>query len=143
MVAKLMFLHIQVQNNTYILSHNSETLLPKNINPNYDEFTEDDNEDIVVEEYDLAQNYPNPFNPSTTIRFSLPEKGNVKLDVFNILGEHVDNLLNAELDAGVHEVYFNAANLSSGVYFYRLQSNEYVKTNKMTLSKPGDGKKVI
>ncbi len=70
----------------------------------------------------LNQNYPNPFNPSTTIRYGLPGRSHVVLTVFNILGQRVVELVNGDIDAGYHEVLFNAGNLASGVYFYRLQT---------------------
>jgi hypothetical protein len=81
----------------------------------------------------LSQNYPNPFNPSTTIRYGLPARSHVSLTVFNTLGQHVSTLMNGEQEAGYHEVQFNATNLSSGVYFYRLQASEYVQTKRLLL----------
>ncbi len=72
----------------------------------------------VPVKYSLEQNYPNPFNPSTMIRFSLPQANKVSLVVYNLLGQKVATLVDKELTAGTHEVDFNAANLSSGVYFY-------------------------
>jgi hypothetical protein len=84
-------------------------------------------------EYELSQNYPNPFNPSTTIRFSIPEKGNVKLMIYNILGETVATLLNEAKEAGVHTISYNAAELKSGVYFYKLESGNFMRVKKMSL----------
>ena len=81
----------------------------------------------------LQQNYPNPFNPSTTIRYGLPNKSAVRLSVFNTLGQNVSTLVNGEQEAGYHEVKFDAAGLSSGVYFYRLESGAYVQTRKLLL----------
>ncbi len=83
----------------------------------------------------LAQNYPNPFNPSTTIRFTIPESGNVKLTVINSLGEKVAELINGQISAGEHEIMFNASNLPSGVYVYRIEANNFVQNNKMMLLK--------
>jgi hypothetical protein len=85
--------------------------------------------------FELSQNYPNPFNPVTTIKFSLSETGEVKLTVFNILGEEVAALLNENMDAGVHTINYNASELNSGLYFYKLQSNGKVQTKKMMLLK--------
>ena len=84
-------------------------------------------------QYSLMQNYPNPFNPTTTIQFELPEKSDVVLDVFNILGEKVATLINEEMSAGAKKVVFNAAGLSSGVYFYRLKAGNFVEVKKLTL----------
>ncbi|MCW8805080.1 MAG: T9SS type A sorting domain-containing protein, partial [Ignavibacteriaceae bacterium] len=86
--------------------------------------------------YQLFQNYPNPFNPLTTIRFSLPESGLVKLNVYNILGERVEQLLNTELSAGKHEIIFNRRNLASGVYIYTLDvQDKFFEAKKMLLLK--------
>jgi hypothetical protein len=86
-----------------------------------------------ITEYSLAQNYPNPFNPATVISFSLPMKGNVKLTVFDALGKEVAELLNKEMTMGIHKISFDAKNLSSGIYFYRLQSGNFVEMKKMIL----------
>ncbi|GJQ63273.1 MAG: hypothetical protein SCALA702_23260 [Melioribacteraceae bacterium] len=89
----------------------------------------------VPTEYALSQNYPNPFNPSTKIEFSLPEASQVTLKVYNVLGEVVAELLNAQIDAGYHEVEFNAANLTSGIYFYKIESGSFADIKKMMLIK--------
>jgi len=81
--------------------------------------------------YSLAQNFPNPFNPSTTIGYALPRRSHVTLTVFNTLGQQVATLVNGELDAGFHEVKFDAAKLSSGVYLYQLHAGAYVETRKL------------
>ena len=85
--------------------------------------------------YSLDQNYPNPFNPSTMIRFSIADAGFVTVKVYNLLGEAVATLINSELTSGSHEVDFNAANYSSGIYFYTITANNYVATKKMILLK--------
>lgn len=85
--------------------------------------------------FELMANYPNPFNPSTNIQFALPVNSNVKLTVVNALGQVVAELVNGELSAGVHEVTWNAANVSSGIYFYRIEANNFVQTRKMMLLK--------
>ena len=85
--------------------------------------------------YALLQNYPNPFNPSTVIEFALPTSGNVSLKVFNSIGEEVAELVNGEMNVGLHSVNFNANNLSSGIYFYRISAGSFIKTNKMILIK--------
>ncbi len=85
---------------------------------------------------ELQQNYPNPFNPTTSIAFGLPESGTVRLEVFDVLGRKVSTLLNGENKiAGRHSVTFDARNLSSGMYIYRLQSGNTVITKKLTLIK--------
>jgi hypothetical protein len=86
-------------------------------------------------EFSLEQNYPNPFNPSTIISFSIPERANVNLKVYDILGNELVILINDETEAGSYNVNFNANGLSTGVYFYQLVSNEYVETKKMLLIK--------
>jgi hypothetical protein len=86
-------------------------------------------------EFTLSQNYPNPFNPSTKIDFQLPTDGNVKLSVFDISGKLVSVITNGFRTAGYHTVDFNSANLSSGIYFYRLEGNNFSKVMKMTLIK--------
>jgi len=85
--------------------------------------------------FNLGQNYPNPFNPSTKINYSIPEDGNVKLAVYNIVGEEVAVLVNGFAQAGSFDVTFNASNLPSGVYIYKLQSANSVQTKKMLLLK--------
>lgn len=86
-------------------------------------------------EFTLEQNYPNPFNPSTIIKFGVPKDGDYSLRVYNILGQLVATLINGQFIAGWHEVEFNANNLSSGIYIYRLQGNSVVITKKMILMK--------
>jgi hypothetical protein len=85
--------------------------------------------------YDLKQNYPNPFNPSTMIRFNIPQKDYVSLKVYDILGNEVANLLSNTLDAGSHQINFNAGKLSSGIYFYQFITGSYSETKKMNLIK--------
>lgn len=85
--------------------------------------------------FHLAQNFPNPFNPTTTIRFSTPNVGYVKLTIFNLYGEEVRTLVNGEVSAGYHNVMFDGSNLASGIYFCRLEAGELVTTQKMVLTK--------
>lgn len=87
----------------------------------------------VTPEFGLAQNYPNPFNPSTTIRYSLPHRSRVLLTVFSTLSQQIIVLQDGEQDGGAHEVVFDARNLSSGVYFYRMQAGNFVQTRKLLL----------
>lgn len=94
----------------------------------------------VVSSYQLFQNYPNPFNPSTTIKFSIPVNGFVTLQIFDMLGREVKSLVNNEMTTGFYSYDFNASDLSSGIYFYRIQVNgakgvEFVNTKRMVLVK--------
>lgn len=89
----------------------------------------------IPDRYELMQNYPNPFNPATKITFALPKKEFVKLSVFDILGRKVADLVSEELDAGTFEYNFNGAALSSGMYFYRLETPSFIQTRKMLLVK--------
>jgi hypothetical protein len=89
----------------------------------------------TVTDFSLNQNYPNPFNPSTKISFSLPQTANVKLSVFNLLGEKVAELVNEVKSSGFYEVDFSGSNLTSGMYLYRLEAGDFVSTRKMTLIK--------
>lgn len=86
-------------------------------------------------EFSLLQNYPNPFNPTTQIQFGLPQATHVQLEVFNMIGQQVSILVNNRLPAGFHIIPFNASNLSSGVYIYRITAGKYVETRKMLLLK--------
>ncbi|MBN8568821.1 MAG: T9SS type A sorting domain-containing protein [Ignavibacteria bacterium] len=94
----------------------------------------------TVSSYQLFQNYPNPFNPTTTIKFSIPVNGFVTLQVFDMLGREVKSLVNNEMTTGFYSYDFNASDLSSGIYFYRIQVNgakgvEFVNTKRMVLVK--------
>jgi hypothetical protein len=90
---------------------------------------------FAVKNYSLAQNYPNPFNPTTTISFQLPQAAYVTLKVYDALGNEIETLENGFMPAGVHEVSFNAANLSSGLYLYRMITADYEATKKMLILK--------
>lgn len=113
----------------------------------YTDFTESENSNEVIiitvsindkeipTEYSLSQNYPNPFNPATTIKFGLPENSNVRLRIYNILGENVVTLVNEVMNPGYHEVVWNAGGLTSGIYFYELITPEYRFMKKLLLLK--------
>ena len=89
----------------------------------------------VPRNFDLKQNYPNPFNPTTNIRFDLAKNTNVKLTIYNSLGQEVKVLVNGFKNAGSYEASFNASTLSSGTYFYRLTTDNFVDTKRMVLVK--------
>jgi hypothetical protein len=91
------------------------------------------------EKFVLLQNFPNPFNPSTTIGFSIPQTSNVSVEIYNVVGEKVASLVKNTLEAGYHQINFDASNLSSGTYIYQLkasgQNGTFVETKKMLLMK--------
>ena len=91
-------------------------------------------QDIPVS-FELEGNYPNPFNPQTTIRFGLPEPARIRLVVYDAIGRHVYTLLDGFMEAGRHEVEFNAGSLPSGSYLYRLETPEGSTTKSMLLAK--------
>lgn len=94
-----------------------------------------EDEDVKAEKFSLSQNYPNPFNPTTSINYSLNESGLVTLTVYNLQGQMVTELVNESKARGEYSVTWDASNVASGIYYYRLQSNENVLTQKMMLIK--------
>jgi hypothetical protein len=100
-----------------------------------------DDKNEIPKEFNLSQNYPNPFNPSTKIKFTIPastksssnERTLVKLVVYDVLGNAIATIVNEEKTAGAYEVNFDAAALSSGIYFYKLQAGNFIETKKMVL----------
>ena len=85
--------------------------------------------------FKLDQNYPNPFNPTTSIKFELPKSSHISLSVYDVLGREVSVLVNEKMEAGIHEVKFDGANVASGVYFYRLQTGDLVQSKRLLLLK--------
>ena len=85
--------------------------------------------------FKLEQNYPNPFNPTTTIKFSVAQKGNVQLVVYEVNGRKIAELLNGEKEPSDYEIIFNESKLSSGVYFYELRSAGFFQSKKMIIMK--------
>ena len=90
---------------------------------------------VTPVDYTLSQNYPNPFNPTTKINFAIPKSGMVTLKVYNVLGKEVATLVNQNMTAGTYNYEFNASNLSSGIYFYKLDVNGFSQVKKMSLVK--------
>jgi hypothetical protein len=90
---------------------------------------------VIPAKFELSQNYPNPFNPSTQIEYSIPRDGYVSLKIYNALGQQVADLVDGIVKAGNHQVTFNAANLSSGVYYYRIKTGNNVLVKKMMVLK--------
>ena len=89
----------------------------------------------IVNRFKLEQNYPNPFNPNTTIKYSIPERSDVTLKVYDMLGEEVASLVNESKDKGSYEINFDASKLSSGMYVYRLNAGDLTISKKMMLIK--------
>ncbi len=100
-----------------------------------DQMTNIGNDPLTVNSYGLSQNYPNPFNPSTVINYSLAKAGMVSLKIYNILGQEVLTLINTNQNVGKYQVKFDASQLSTGLYIYRIQSGDFVDTKKMMLLK--------
>lgn len=92
-------------------------------------------ENGLPEEFNLSQNYPNPFNPATEISFTLPVEGEVSLVVYDVLGNKIETLVNETKPAGTYRITWNGTNYSSGVYYYRMESGNFVQTKKMLLIK--------
>jgi hypothetical protein len=94
-------------------------------------------DDLLLQpkEFSLYQNYPNPFNPSTKILYSVAKLSNVSIKVFDILGNEIATLVNEEIPAGIYEAEFDATQLTSGIYFYKLQAGPFIETKKMILLK--------
>jgi hypothetical protein len=90
---------------------------------------------VIPKVYSLSQNFPNPFNPVTKINFTLPKQGFVTLKIYDVLGREVRTLVNEVKSAGSYAVDFNASEYSSGVYFYRLESNGFTDIKRMVLIK--------
>ena len=108
---------------------------PRTANLDRGMVTSNEDPSDVPNRFELGQNYPNPFNPTTSINFSLSEAGQASLTVYNMLGQEVAVIVNERFSAGAHSVSFDASELASGIYIYRLQANGQTLTNQMTLIK--------
>ncbi len=91
--------------------------------------------DIGLTDFIVEQNFPNPFNPATTIKYQIPQRTNVSLKIYDTIGNEIAELVNEEQEVGYYNFEFNAAKLSSGIYFYRLQAGSFIETKKMVLIK--------
>ncbi|MFA7360532.1 MAG: T9SS type A sorting domain-containing protein [Candidatus Kapaibacterium sp.] len=123
-IATVVFVQNDV--NKEVLNSNKGMFIPTGINNLSSE---------IPGKYSLEQNYPNPFNPSTRIRFALPKSGFTTLKVYDALGKEVSLLVNSKLESGSYEFHYNAAALSSGIYFYKLISGDYSEVKRMSLVK--------
>lgn len=119
-----------------LMFYSSSILLPiYDIHVQGDGYVSVNSERNYLPGFELSQNYPNPFNPTTTINYQLPERGFVKLNVYNMLGEQLFELVNEYKGAGFHSVQFNDKILSTGMYLYKIQVGEYSEVKKMLLIK--------
>jgi len=91
--------------------------------------------DGLPKTFELYQNYPNPFNPTTNIKFSLPKMATVKIDVFNVIGQHIITLINTKKEAGYHVINFDAHHFASGMYFYTITADNFHNVKRMLLIK--------
>jgi hypothetical protein len=132
---------LSVYNSEGSLLNSYETsTAPRRVSLEYSDGAVSVNDEIIANKYELEQNYPNPFNPTTTIQYSIPkdasrETSNVSIIVYDIVGNEVKSLVNEKQSPGNYSVQFDAGNLASGVYYYRLQAGNFSKTMKMMLIK--------
>lgn len=119
---------------TVILQNYSKDTINFYLNPRYVIGIRNINSEIP-KNYSLSQNFPNPFNPVTNIAFSIPEESNVNLTVYDVLGREIKVLINEKLKPGNYQVDWNAQVYTSGMYFYRLQTDKFTDTKKMVLVK--------
>jgi len=118
-----------------ILESNDPDLLITQLQVVLDVVTGVEEENSLPTLYSLYNNYPNPFNPTTTIKYDIPEQSYVTIKIYTIVGEEVATLLNEEQNAGRYQIQWNASELASGVYFYRLQAGQFSDTKKLILMK--------
>ena len=105
-------------------------------NPLYGvQFIKEEEIDEIATEFILSQNYPNPFNPTTKINYSIHQSTQVTVKLFDILGNEIETLVNEEKLTGTYEITWNAENISSGVYLYRIQAGDFVQSKKMVFMK--------
>jgi len=129
--AQIQNFNATVDGNPTSISFDPGNWILKNVNSVVTGFEDE----IILSSFSLDQNYPNPFNPSTTIKFNLAKSGFATLNLYDVLGKEVASILSSELEAGPHQVSFEAYNLPSGTYFYTLTSGSFRETKKMLLLK--------
>ncbi|MBK7160249.1 MAG: T9SS type A sorting domain-containing protein [Ignavibacteria bacterium] len=130
----------EVRNYTFTDRANTGTynyrLKQLDVNGNFEYFNLSNEIEVgVPNSFDMSQNYPNPFNPSTKINYDLPVDGNVSIVLYDLTGRQVASIVNEVKTAGYYTVSFNASNLASGMYFYRISASNFVSTKKMVLVK--------
>jgi len=126
------------ENNVELTKNSSYTFIitaNRNLVANFVDATSVEKESGIPKEYSLLQNYPNPFNPSTTVKYTIPKSEFVTLKIYNLLGREILTLVNEEELPGNYEVKLDGTNLSSGIYFYKLQTEDFTQTKKMILLK--------
>jgi photosystem II stability/assembly factor-like uncharacterized protein len=126
---------IMIPDRGYILCHQGSNVYKLNVIYSVVTGVSENNISAIPSDFMLSQNYPNPFNPSTKISFSIPNSSNVALKVYNELGAEVASLIDGYRKAGSYEVNFDASGLSSGIYFYKIQTGSFSETKKMMLIK--------
>ncbi|MDQ3020877.1 MAG: YCF48-related protein [Bacteroidota bacterium] len=119
----------------YVLAHQGSNIYKLKVTYSVITSVNENTISSIPQKFELSQNYPNPFNPTTRIVYNLPKSGNVVLKVYNELGKEVNTLVNDYKNAGSYEITFDASSLSSGIYFYKLQSDGLIATKKMLLVK--------
>lgn len=119
----------------YNFRNNHLNFAVNSVDIQYSLITGINSEEVNVKSFSLSQNYPNPFNPTTTIKYSIANEGPVKLSVYNVLGSKISDLVNGNKPAGNYSVEFNAKDLSSGMYLYKLESGNYTAVKKLLLLK--------
>ncbi|MDP8207197.1 MAG: T9SS type A sorting domain-containing protein [Candidatus Electryonea clarkiae] len=119
----------------YLMGGIWDTVGPIAVNVVFSETAAPEDNSVMPEQYALYQNYPNPFNPDTRVRFDLVKAQYTKLTIYNILGQEIIRLIDEPLDAGFHSITFDAAGLTSGLYFYRIETSAFTELRKMVLIK--------
>jgi hypothetical protein len=120
---------------SYGWTENNDLIYAKINGVEYGKKTNVKESQLIPGQFVLFQNYPNPFNPSTTIKYDIPTRSNVRIEVFDVLGRRAEVLLNKEQEHGKYSVSFSADKLSAGIYFYKITTNNFIQTKKMVVIK--------